>query len=124
EGVAAPSDTVANLRRAIIDYVQQHVRTNIKIPDTFAELNAQNIIGPIAPEQMLVRLECLTEPAEKTAISVNQLKVALEKGNDLNLINHFIDLWNTREDIPRTPCPFVAFKDELRDELASPDWPN
>jgi hypothetical protein len=124
EALAAAADSPDALRRAATKYYFQRVR--IPSSETFSPLNRAADMGMPSGEQKIVRVELIGDLLDKTGVSYEVLEAALAKKNATSeaLLNWVIDQWNDRPDIRRNPISFGAFKDQLLEELADPDWPH
>jgi hypothetical protein len=122
ENFSKPAATIGALRRELVRFYQLYVRTEAGLPQTFGPLNAASGLKNISEEQLLVRLEDLREPLARIGTTFENIDEALKRA-DVAPLKYFLDQWGTRPDILRNPCSFAAFKDELLDELARPDWP-
>jgi hypothetical protein len=117
----AASDAI-NLRRAHADYWADFVRVDEDVPHTFATALAPADLGQIDEMQKIVRIEALTRPLMKHGMTFERLKEALTN-NEMTVIDGFLATWNASSIRDWRPA-FAAFKDELMDDLAKPEWPS
>ncbi len=124
---ATVTGTVADaedLKARLSDFVSTYVEVSgANVPLTFKALNAGASCTSLAEEQKLVRVENITRQIENQGLtfvalerSFHSADPALAAGFDL-----FLDNWNDARD--NRPA-FVAFKDQLLEEIAEPDWPH
>ena len=111
------------LRNALIRDVRNRFWvTDDRIPPTFVTSN--NVASlPDLPPQRLVRLESLHDHLGLWGGNIAALEKAHASSSDPEKapVQTFLDSWNDKRD--NRPC-FAAFKDQLRPDLADPDWAN
>ncbi|MCU1348042.1 MAG: hypothetical protein JWO56_1072 [Acidobacteria bacterium] len=117
-GAMAPDD----LRRRHVDYWSEFVRVDDGVPHTFLKSLDPVDLGDPQETQKIVRLESLTRPLGKAALSFERLEEAVN-GNETAVVDNFLRVWNTSNIRDWRPA-FAAFKDELLDTLNAVDWPN
>lgn len=111
-----------SLSRAHADYWSEFVRVDEEaIPHTFDGALAPADLGAIDEIQKIVRIESLTRPLDKHGITLAQLQKAVAD-NETAVVDGFLRVWNASSIRDGRPA-FAAFKDELLDDLAKPDWP-
>jgi hypothetical protein len=116
DAVAAVAATpLANL-------IRKDVRDNtegLAVPETFAAAGGLAVYGALDEDQEIVRLESIQRALDADAITFEQLQGAFLK-RSAPLLDKFLATWNTKRDA--RPA-FAAFRSELADDLAEPDWP-
>lgn len=116
------NDAVA-LRKAHTDYHKEFVVVDVgDIPHTFDSAVAPADLGTIDEMQKIIRIESLVRPLDKLGMTFDQLRKAVDD-NQTALIDNFLQTWNTSNVRDGRPA-FAAFKDEVTDDLARPDWPD
>lgn len=116
------SDPTA-LRKAHADYWSEFVRVDTgDIPHTFDAALAPADLGAIDEMQRIIRIEGLDRPLNKHGITFDRLREAVTN-NDTAVIDGFLRTWNASNIRDGRPA-FAAFKDEVADDLARPDWPS
>src|SRR5204863_4404900 len=93
-----------------------------EVPHTFLAALTPADLGPIDEMQRIVRLESLVRPLVKHGITFDRLKQAFAD-NEAAVIDGFLATWNTSNIRDWRPA-FAAFKDEVVDDLAKPEWPS
>ena len=103
-------------------YWKRFVRDGDPVPDTFAIAFEPAWLGPgpLEPFQPIVRLEDLRTPLENQGLDLAALQTALRK-DQVAVLDRFVTSWNDARDA--RPA-FAAWKDQVLDELAEPDWPD
>jgi hypothetical protein len=114
---AAGAADAATLRRRQVDYVKDAVQITGQDPHTFQAAFAPADLGALA-RQPIIRLESLREPLKTAGLSFTQLSQALTI-RDQAVLTKFLTQWNNDRDW--RPA-FAAFRDEVEDDLAAPDW--
>lgn len=91
------------------------------VPSTFQSINNSALYdSDIEPNQKLVRIECIDDILRGTGRAFADLEGALAPGSrDEALIAQVVDQWRR---FPGARPAYVAFKSELVDDLAQPDW--
>jgi len=116
----------------------RHVRERIEVtgahlPETFDPINAPMFADGLDDRQTVVRLERVDWPLSEAGLTITELEKWLSIERDAKRrpddqekifaregLKDFFDVWNEkRDDRPL----FVAFKDEVAEDLAAPDWP-
>jgi hypothetical protein len=108
------------LRRAHVDYWSEFVRVDEDVPHTFVAALGPADLGPIEEVQKIIRVEDLTRPLLKHGMTFERLKEAMTN-NETTVIDGFIATWNVSNVRDWRPA-FAAFKDEVLDDLAKPEW--
>lgn len=110
------------LKRAQADYCNEFVKVDEgDVPHTFDGALAPADLGAIDEMQKIVRIESLVRPLEKHDIEFVRLQEALAN-EESAVVDGFLGAWNNSNIRDGRPA-FAAFKDELQDDLAEPDWP-
>jgi len=123
EAEAAGVNDETALRKAHIDYHKEFVVVDAgDIPHTFDSALAPADLGGIDEMQKIVRIESLARPLDKLSVTFDRLRKAVDD-NETALIDNFLRTWNTSNVRDGRPV-FAAFKDEVSDDLARPDWPD
>ena len=96
------------------------------VPDAFLEINREAWLETISENQDVVRIEDLNRPLRASDLELDGLEQLLqraESGEDdaKHAVRTFFETWNQRRDA--RPA-FVAFADEVQEELNDPDWPH
>lgn len=111
------------LRKAHADYWSEFVRVDTgDIPHTFDEVLAPADLGAIDETQKIVRIESLDRALNKHDISYDRLRDAVTN-DEAPVIDGFFRTWNASNIRDGRPA-FAAFKDEVADDLANPEWPS
>lgn len=123
EETAKDAVTHSALRRAHTDYALNHVFSD-EVPDTFKGAMLPAGLGELDPAQKVIRVESLVRPLEKMShpITFARLTEAVS-GNENEVVDGFLRVWNDSNVRDGRPV-FAAFKDEVLEELAAPDWAN
>ncbi len=102
--------------------IRNDVRDNTEgsaVPETFATAGGPAVYRALDEDQEIVRLESIQRALDADAITFEQLQDACLK-NNAPVLDKFLATWNTKRDA--RPA-FAAFRSELADDLAEPDWP-
>ena len=95
------------------------------VPDAFLEINQEAWLETLSENQSLVRIEALNRPLQASTLELDDLRELLQRaGHDSNAahaVRTFFETWNQRRDA--RPA-FVAFTDEVQEELDDADWPH
>jgi len=112
-----------DLRKRHVDYWKEYVQVDTDIAHTFDISLAPADLGAIDQTQRIIRIEDLSRPLGKmaTPMSFGRLKKAVAD-NETALIDLFLRTWDQSTVRDWRPS-FGAFKDEVIDDLAKPDWP-
>jgi len=131
EAEAEGADNPDRLRNSQIAYFETFVKVDVDLwPHTFLpDLEPADLgPGPLEPFQPIVRLEDLRGPLEAWAPTdgtprqfFEMLQEAVADPSRAGVVAKFVQEWNRKRD--RRPV-FAAWKDQLLDELAQPDWPD
>ena len=93
------------------------------VPDAFLEINHEAWLETLSENQSLVRIEDLNRPLQASTLELDDLRELLQRaGHDSNAehaVRTFFEIWNQRRDA--RPA-FVAFADEVQEELDDADW--
>lgn len=103
-------------------YWKRFVRYGEPTPDTFAaDLEPARLgPGPLEPFQPIVRLEDLRTPLHDQGLALVDLESA-RRENQTAVLDRFLASWN---DVRDARPAFAAWKDQVLDEVAAPDWPD
>ncbi len=123
EACAAGARDAGELRRRHTDYWEEYVKVDEDIAHTFDVALGPADLAPIDETQRIVRLEAPRRPLSQmgSPMSLQRLKQAVA-ANETALVDAFLRVWDQSNVRDWRPC-FAAFKDEVRDDLARPDWP-
>ncbi len=96
------------------------------VPDAFLEINQDAWLRSLSPNQSVVRIEDLNRPLAASTLELDDLRELLQRADDGDrdaeqAVGRFFEAWNERRDA--RPA-FVAFFDEVQDELDDADWPH
>ena len=96
------------------------------VPDAFLEINRDAWLRSLSPNQSVVRIEDLNRPLQASALELDDLRKLLQRADDgdrdaQHAVGRFFEAWNQRRDA--RPA-FVAFFDEVQEELDGADWPH
>jgi hypothetical protein len=122
EARAAGARDAGELRRRHTDYWKEYVTVDEDIAHTFDAALGPADLAPIDEAQRIVRLEDLSRPLSRMGrpMSLQRLKQAIAD-NETALVDAFLRVWDWSNVRDWRPC-FATFKDEVRDDLARPDW--
>ena len=96
------------------------------VPDAFLEINRDAWLTTLSPNQSVVRIEDLNPPLRASSLRLDGLRELLQRADDgdsdaEHAVGTFFNNWNQSRDA--RPA-FVAFSDEVQDELDDADWPH
>ena len=123
EVVVRSAETADDLRKRHIDYFETFVKVTDDLPHSFlpefgpADLGS----GGLDEHQAIVRVESLDRPLGKWGQPLDDLKRAFD-AKDEPVLRGFLDIWNTSNIRDHRPA-FAAWRDQVLDEIAAPNWP-
>ena len=119
----ADGNSVHQLLPLMADHFRMRVQGVMRdhIPVTFTSINYDALYHPdIELNQKVVRVECIDDVLKKISRSFEDVDKATKSGQrDMDLLAQFVDQWQL---YPGARPSFVAFKSEVADDLAQPDW--
>ena len=122
--LSTPCSDHVDLKRKLNDFFETYFRvTAPNVPPTFQSQNTGASMGPLSPEQKLVRIEDITGVISNSRYSLADLDRSLSSADPAvsALLEMFLDQWNLARD--RRPT-FAAFKDQLWPEINDAAWPH
>jgi len=117
------AETANDLRERHVDYFETFVTVTDDLPHSFlpefepADLGS----GSLDEHQAIVRVESLVRPLGKWGQPLDDLKRAFD-AKDEPVLRGFLDIWNTSNIRDHRPA-FAAWRDQVLDEIAAPNWP-
>ena len=121
-GTIAWADLVATYK---LHMEQRYKVARPSVPDAFLEINREAWLETISGNQDVVRIEDLNRPLRASTLELDELRELLRRArhdsNAEHAVRTFFETWNQRRDA--RPA-FVAFADEVREELKGLDWPH
>jgi hypothetical protein len=117
------AETAHDLRRRHIDYWETFVKVTDDVPHSFQAVYepAELAAGGLDEYQTIVRVEALSRPLGKWGHSLEELQKAFDAKDD-SVLRGFLEHWNTSNIRDHRPV-FAAWRDQVLDEIAAPDWP-
>ena len=122
--LVAPCSDYVELRRELEDFFETYFEVAAPgVPPTFQSQNSGASMGPLSPEQKLVRIEDITGLLANSGYSLVNLDRSLSSTDTAvsALLKDFLDQWNRERDSRPT---FAAFKDQLLPEIDDAAWPH
>lgn len=122
--VKRPCTNHMDLRRQISEFVTTYMEVAIPhVPETFRTPNSGPSMGPISPEQKLVRIENITGHLANSGLTLTDLAESHSSTDPAvsAKLEVFLDQWNLARDSRPT---FAAFKDQLWPEINDAAWPH
>jgi len=120
--LSTPCSHHGDLRRKLNEFFETYFRVSAPdVPPTFQSQNSGARMGPLSPEQKLVRIEDITGVLSNNGYSLVDLDRSLSSGDPAvsATLDEFLDLWNFARDSRPT---FAAFKDQLWPEINDAAW--
>ncbi len=122
--VKRPCTNHMDLRRQLSEFVTTYMEVAIPhVPETFRTPNNGPSMGPISPEQKLVRIDNITRHLANSGLTLTDLAESHSSKDPAvsAKLEVFLDLWNLARDSRPT---FAAFKDQLWPEINDAAWPH
>ena len=122
--VKRPCTNHMDLRRQLSDFVTTYMEVATPhAPETFRTPNSGSSMGPISPEQKLVRIENITRHLANSSLTLTDLAESHSSTDPAvsARLEVFLDQWNLARDNRPT---FAAFKDQLCPEINDAAWPH
>ena len=122
--LSTPCSNHVDLKRKLNDFFEDYFRVAApNVPPTFQSQNSGASMGPLSPEQKLVRIEDITRVLANSRYSLADLDRSLSSTDPAvsALLEAFLDQWNLARDNRPT---FAAFKDQLLPEIDDAAWPH
>ncbi len=96
------------------------------VPDAFLEINQDAWLTTLLPNQSVVRIEDLNRRLDDSSLELDDLRELLQRADEGDsdgerAAETFFDDWNRDRDA--RPA-FVAFLDDVQEELDDADWPH
>ena len=115
----------------LVETYQLHMEQHYKVarpsvPDAFLKINRGAWLGKLSENQSLVRIEDINRALQACTLELDNLENLLQRakggdGDAERAVGTFFEAWNQRRDA--RPA-FVAFSDEVQEELDDDDWPH
>ncbi len=122
--VKRPCTNHMELRRQLSDFVTTYMEVATPhVPATFRSSNSGASMGPISPEQKLVRIDNITRHLANSGLTLTDLAESHSSTDPAvsAKLEVFLDQWNlVRDNRPM----FAAFKDQLLPEIDDAAWPH
>ena len=122
--VKRPCTNHMDLRRQLSDFVTTYMEVATPhIPETFRTSNSGASMGPMSPEQKLVRIENITRHLTNSGLTLTDLAESHSSTDPAvsAKLEAFLDQWNLARDNRPT---FAAFQDQLWPEIKHAAWPH
>ena len=111
-----------DLRCRFSDFVTTYIEVaEPHVPPTFSTENCGASLGPMSPEQKLLRLEDITRHLANASLTLADLEQSVSSTDPAvsAKLEDFMDQWNRARDNRPT---FAAFKDQLLAEIGDAEW--
>ncbi len=122
--VKRPCTNHMDLRRQISEFVTTYMEVATPhVPETFRAPNSGASMGPISPEQKLVRIDNITGHLANSGLTLTDMAESHSSTDPAvsAKLEVFLDNWNLARDSRPT---FAAFKDQLWPEIKHAAWPH